>query len=87
MPVAVLVLGTLTIIYTIRGGMRAVVWTEIVQASVYILGGVVGDRARSGTSVAGGWSAILAAAAAAGKLQVHQLVHRIRPAAHGVRRV
>src|SRR6476469_1510276 len=39
MPVAVLVLGTLTVIYTIKGGMRAVVWTEIVQASVYLLGG------------------------------------------------
>ena len=46
MPVAVLVLGTLTIIYTIRGGMRAVVWTEIVQASVYLIGGVVGGRHR-----------------------------------------
>src|SRR5436309_5398477 len=27
MPIAVLILGTLTIIYTYRGGMRAVVWT------------------------------------------------------------
>src|SRR5215210_2362090 len=27
MPVAVLVLGTLTVLYTIKGGMRAVVWT------------------------------------------------------------
>src|SRR6478672_8330696 len=40
MPTAVLVLGTLTVIYTIRGGMRAVVWTEIVQASVYVIGGI-----------------------------------------------
>src|ERR671939_2227283 len=40
MPVAVLVLGTLTVVYTIRGGMRAVVWTEIVQASVYLFGGL-----------------------------------------------
>src|ERR1043165_4616038 len=40
MPVAVLVLGTLTVIYTYRGGMRAVVWTEILQASVYLLGGI-----------------------------------------------
>src|SRR4051812_15174416 len=40
MPVAVLVLGTLTVLYTIKGGMRAVVWTEIVQASVYVLGGL-----------------------------------------------
>src|SRR5205809_6902213 len=36
MPVAVLILGTMTILYTIKGGMRAVVWTEIVQASVYL---------------------------------------------------
>src|SRR3954463_3768305 len=40
MPVAVLVLGTLTVLYTIKGGMRAVVWTEIVQASVYLFGGL-----------------------------------------------
>jgi len=67
MPVAVLVLGTLTILYTIRGGMRAVVWTEIVQASVYILGGV-SAIVLIGRLVTGGWSAILPAAAAAGKL-------------------
>src|SRR5947199_4492491 len=40
MPLAVLVLGTLTVIYTYKGGMRAVVWTEILQASVYIIGGI-----------------------------------------------
>src|SRR6185369_9745272 len=40
MPTAVLILGTLTIIYTYRGGMRAVVWTEILQASIYLLGGI-----------------------------------------------
>src|SRR5881628_256222 len=40
MPVAVLVLGTLTVLYTIKGGMRAVVWTEIVQATVYLIGGI-----------------------------------------------
>ena len=34
MPVAILILGVLTIIYTYRGGMKAVVWTEIVQATV-----------------------------------------------------
>src|SRR5918911_3792017 len=40
MPTAVLVLGTLTIVYTYKGGMRAVVWTEILQASIYIFGGL-----------------------------------------------
>src|SRR6478609_11562790 len=69
MPVAVLVLGTLTILYTIRGGMRAVVWTEIVQASVYIIGGI-SAMIVAGKLVSGGWSAIRASAGAAGKLQI-----------------
>jgi SSS family transporter len=69
MPVAVLVLGTLTIIYTIRGGMRAVVWTEIVQASVYIFGGISAIII-AGHLAHGGWSAITSTASAAGKLRV-----------------
>src|ERR1041385_1727910 len=69
MPVAVLVLGTLTVLYTIRGGMRAVVWTEIVQASVYLLGGLSAILI-VGHLVDGGWSQITAAASAADKLRV-----------------
>src|SRR6185436_2662341 len=69
MPVAVLVLGTLTVIYTIRGGMRAVVWTEIVQASVYLMGGVAAI-VLLGRIIPGGWPDMIPKAAAAGKLQV-----------------
>jgi SSS family transporter len=68
MPTAVLVLGTLTIIYTYRGGMRAVVWTEILQASVYIIGGI-SALVLIGQLVSGGWSDIIARARPAGKLQ------------------
>src|SRR5512139_1106406 len=32
MPTAIVILGVLTVIYTYRGGMKAVVWTEILQA-------------------------------------------------------
>jgi len=69
MPVAVLILGTLTVIYTYRGGMRAVVWTEIVQASVYILGGV-SAMVILGNLIDGGWSSVFASAGAAGKLKL-----------------
>ena len=69
MPTAVLVLGTLTIIYTYRGGMRAVVWTEILQASVYLLGGI-SALIIIGMLVPGGWGSITAAAAPAGKLRL-----------------
>src|SRR3954464_6128872 len=68
MPTAVLVLGTLTIIYTYRGGMRAVVWTEILQATVYIVGGVAA-LVLLGKLATGGWSQILATAQPAGKLK------------------
>jgi Na+/proline symporter len=67
MPSAVLILGMLTIIYTYRGGMKAVVWTEILQASVYLLGGFIA-LVLVGHLVPGGWSGILAKAAPAGKL-------------------
>ncbi len=69
MPTAILVLGLLTVVYTYRGGMKAVVWTELVQASVYLIGGI-SAIVLIGQSVAGGWSAIFAQADAAGKLQV-----------------
>src|SRR5215210_8111339 len=68
MPTAVLILGTLTIIYTYRGGMRAVVWTEILQATVYLVGGI-SAIVLVGQLVSGGWGTIMSTASAAGKLQ------------------
>jgi solute:Na+ symporter, SSS family len=68
MPTAVLILGTLTVIYTYRGGMRAVVWTEILQAGVYLFGGV-SAIVLLGKVVPGGWGSIIATAGPAGKLQ------------------
>ena len=67
MPVAILILGALTIFYTYRGGMRAVVWTELLQAGVYLTGGVAAALLL-GRSVPGGWPAIVSAARASGKL-------------------
>src|ERR1041385_3668276 len=54
-PSAVPALGALTIIYTIRGGRRAVVRTKVVQASVCLIGGIaavilIGHRASGGLS-------------------------------------
>src|SRR5918911_529484 len=58
MPVAILILGALTVVYTYRGGMKAVVWTELVQAGVYLLGGI-SAVILIGQAVDGGWGAIL----------------------------
>ena len=68
MPMAVLLLGFLTVIYTYKGGMKAVVWTELVQATVYISGGAAALFILGGL-VTGGWGAIWWSASAAGKTQ------------------
>jgi solute:Na+ symporter, SSS family len=67
MPLSVLVLGLLTVLYTYRGGMRAVVWTELVQAGVYVLGGI-SALVLIGSGLPGGWGGILDSAGEAGKL-------------------
>jgi SSS family solute:Na+ symporter len=69
MPTAILILGALTVLYTYKGGMKAVVWTELLQASVYLLG-ALSAIVILGMSVDGGWSSILGQVSAAGKLTV-----------------
>ena len=69
MPAAILILGLLTVVYTYRGGMKAVVWTELLQAGVYVLGGI-SAIVLLGRSVDGGWAEIFQQARAVDKLQV-----------------
>ncbi len=38
---AVLVIGAATILYTLLGGMQAVIWSDLIQFAIYILGAVV----------------------------------------------
>jgi SSS family transporter len=71
-PASILLLGAFTIVYTYHGGMRAVVWTDVLQTFVYILGGVAA-LVLLGRDVLGGWSSIIGSAGAAGKLQAIDL--------------
>ena len=41
LPVAVLVIGIVTLIYTVSGGIRTVVWVDSFQFVLYLLGGVI----------------------------------------------
>ena len=59
----------LTLIYTFEGGMAAVIWTDVVQMFIYV-GGTLAGFLTLTHLVPGGWPAIHAAAAGAGKLQV-----------------
>lgn len=68
-PVSILALGATTLLYTYHGGVRAVVWTDVIQTFVY-LGGGLGAVYLIGNAVDGGWSAILTRAGDAGKLRL-----------------
>jgi SSS family transporter len=68
-PVSILILGAFTLLYTYHGGMRAVVWTDVMQTGVYVLGGVAA-LVLLGQGVDGGWGAILQRAGEAGKLRL-----------------
>lgn len=68
-PTSILLLGVLTLIYTFYGGMRAVIWTDVVQTLVYVGGGVAAVVLLS-QGVPGGWSEIFARAGDADKLRL-----------------
>ncbi len=66
---SIAIITALTLIYTFEGGLAAVIWTDVVQTAIYVGGTLVG-LVTIAHLVPGGWSAIHAAAAEAGKLQV-----------------
>jgi Na+/proline symporter len=61
-------MGGVTLVYTWLGGLKAVVWADVVQLVVYLAGGVA--ALLIAWDLVGGAGASLAAAAEAGKLRV-----------------
>jgi SSS family transporter len=66
---SIAIITVLTLIYTFEGGLAAVIWTDVVQTAIYVGGTLVG-LVTILHLVPGGWTAIHAAAASAGKLQL-----------------
>jgi SSS family transporter len=63
---SVLVMGLTTIVYTYLGGMSAVIWTDVIQLVIYLVGAGVAawvllDR------IPGGWGEVVRVGSAAGK--------------------
>jgi SSS family transporter len=71
LPLAVALVGVTTIVYTFVGGMKAVVWTDVIQFVVYVVGAVVAF-ALLVARLPGGWGELVATGAGAGKF--HWLV-------------
>jgi SSS family transporter len=69
---AVVAVGLTTLVYTYVGGLRAVLWTDFVQFVIYVTGAVVAFAVLL-IRLPGGWSGLITAADAAGKLRVFDL--------------
>ena len=68
-PVIILAIGVVTAAYTYVGGLKAVVWMDVIQMGIYVGGALVAV----GLLLTGPMAGTFAQAAAAGKLQVIDL--------------
>src|SRR5713226_8978172 len=66
---SIVIVGVLTLIYTFEGGIAAVIWTDLIQLVIYIGGSLLAAYMLL-SSIPGGWNAVVAEAAPAGKFQV-----------------
>lgn len=66
---SIVIITVLTLLYTIKGGMAAVIWTDVMQMFIYV-GGSMAALWALGHQVPGGWSVIYQVGHAAGKFTV-----------------
>jgi SSS family transporter len=67
--VSVVVIGIATLIYTYHGGMTAVIWTDVIQLVVYLVGAGVALWMLL-RAIPGGWAEVVAVGGAAGRFQL-----------------
>jgi len=68
----IVIIGIVSIVWTLMGGMTTVIWTDVIQFFVFVLGGLLALFFLI-QDIQGGWSGFLTAASEVGKLQVLDL--------------
>jgi SSS family transporter len=66
---SIVAVAAVTVVYTFLGGMKAVIWTDVIQFSVYILGALVALTILAGR-LPGGWHELFQTARSAGKFRL-----------------
>lgn len=66
---SIIVIICITLFYTFEGGMTAVIWTDVVQMGMYVVGAVVSFFVLM-DKIPGGWVHVLAVAGPAGKFRI-----------------
>jgi SSS family transporter len=67
--ITIVLLGAAMIVYTVRGGVAAVIWTDVVQMFVYVIGALV-VFAGLLQLIPGGWDEVVRTAGGAGRFRV-----------------
>jgi SSS family transporter len=67
--IAIGIVTLLTLIYTFEGGMKAVIWTDVVQMFLYV-GGALAGFVTLLHSIPGGWTSVLAIAESGHKFRI-----------------
>ena len=68
---AVVLIGLITLVYTLLGGMAAVIWTDFVQFVIYFVGSVITAVILLG-EILGGWEEVVSTSRPLDKLRVFQ---------------
>ena len=66
---SIVIISLLTLFYTFEGGMKAVIWTDVVQMVLYVSGALL-SFVLILDQIPGGWDTVSRTASAAGKFQV-----------------
>jgi len=66
---SILLIVALTLFYTFEGGMTAVIWTDVIQMGLYMLGAIVSFFVLL-HHIPGGWAHVAAVAGPAGKFRI-----------------
>jgi len=69
LPITIALFSVISIVYIALGGVKAVVWTNVFQASTFLLGGAL-TVVFLASQIDGGFSAMFRTAAAAGRLNL-----------------
>lgn len=67
--VSIAVAGVVTIVYTFLGGMKAVIWTDVIQFVIYIIGAIIALMILAG-KLPGGFGQVIETASSAHKFRM-----------------
>jgi len=76
---SIVLIVAMTLFYTFEGGMTAVIWTDVIQMTLYILGAALSFVVIL-QKIPGGWEHVAAVAAPLGKFQIFDFQFAFTPA-------